>query len=221
MLIHCFFQLSPGVFTIFYHYASGKSSARKADYLTVYYILGAEIFLTTVFLIIYFAFFYIFINTGRPAGTILPWILTGIFLALSIVSFLFYFRKNKGTELFISRKLARKITTNTKNIKTATDALILGFTTCIPELIFTLPLFIVTALALTYITNFPRSIFVLIYIIVVILPLFFYHHLYRTGHNLAEIERNRVKNKSFYRFAISSGFLLLAIIILIVGLGNG
>ena len=221
MLTHCFLQLSPSVFTVFYHYASGKYSTKKADGLTIYYILGEEIFLTVIFLFIYFIFFSIFIDIGSPASSVLPWILAGTFFALSLISLFFYFRKGKNTELFISRKLAKKITTNAKDVKTAFDAFVLGFTTCIPELIFTLPLFIAVALSLTYIINYPRSLLVFVYILVVVIPIFVYHHLYSTDHNLAEIERHRIKNKSFYRLIISLGFFILAFLLLNTGLGNG
>ena len=221
MLTYCLFQLPAGIFSIFYHYASGKSSSRKADGLSIYYILGVELFLSVIFLLLYLIFSYLFINIGPFTSTIFPWVLVGIFLALSIASFFFYFRKGAGTELFISRKLANRISANAKNVKTSSDALVLGFTASIPELIFTFPLFAATAIVLANTTEVPRPLFVLLYIVIAISPLFFYHHLFHTGHNLAEIQRSRVKNKTFYRIAICIGFLLLALTMFNLGFYYG
>ena len=42
MLIMAFLQLSSGVFSLFYHYASGKYSKSRASDMTLFFILGTE-----------------------------------------------------------------------------------------------------------------------------------------------------------------------------------
>lgn len=222
MLIQCFFQLSPSIFTIFYHHTLGKSSAKKADGLSLYYILGSEVFIFVFFLLIYLFVSYIFASFGSTLNTILPWVFAGIFIALSLISVSIYFRKGSGTALFISRRLAKKIFQNTKKINTSSDAFILGFTSAIPELIFSVPLFIAMSFALLTVSQPLRVTLIFSYVIVSIIPLFVYYSLFHSGHNLAEIERRRIKNKTFCRFTISLGFIILASIMLNIGiLGNG
>lgn len=222
MLIQCFFQLSPSIFTIFYHHASGKSSTKKADGLSLYYILGAEIFTFVFFFLTFMFMSYAVPSSNFISNAILPWVLAGIFIALSLISVFFYFRKGSGTALFISRRLADKIFKNTKKVENASDAFILGFTSSIPELIFSIPLFIATSYSLLTVSSLLRIFLIFAYVIVSIIPLFVYYSFFHAGYNLAEIERRRVKNKTFYRFVISLGFLILASIMLNIGiLGNG
>ncbi|MBR3332519.1 hypothetical protein IKG28_02755 [Candidatus Saccharibacteria bacterium] len=215
MLIHAFLQLVPSVFTIFYHYASGKKSSRVADDFSIFYILGVEFFSVLMFILIYLLFFNIFIGEINLRSTVFPWIMAGVLVALAILSFFAYFKKGRTTELFISRKIARQLTASAKNVKNRSDAFVLGLTTGVFELIFTLPLYILATTAIMEIDNFPRQIFGFLYIIAVVAPIMVYLVLFRRGYNLAEIERLRIKNKTFFRTIETIGYLVLACVMLI------
>lgn len=209
MLIQAFLQVTPGIFSIFYHSALAKNSRKKADDLSLYYILGVEIFSTIIFITVFSFMSFVFTFQDFING-IFPWLMAGVFSALSVVSFFFYFRKGSGTTLFISRRIAKGIATRTKKLKNRSDALVLGIISSILDLIFTLPLYIIVSIETIKISSFPNFLVIILYIIVSTIPLFTLRTFFRGGLNLADIQRLRIKNKSFFRIIITVGFLLLA-----------
>ena len=216
-LIQGFLQLSPGVFAIFYHQISGKKSRKAADDLSLFYILGIEFFTALIFLLVYVAIYIIFSKQAQIALNIILWILAGILFLESIGVFVFYYRRGQGTQLFINRRIAKSLTTHAASAKTRLDAFALGFITSSLETIFTLPLFIILATGTMQLIDFPRYPIVISYIIVTILPIFVVRGLYRYGHNLANIEHFRTRNKAFFRVAISLCYIALAIILIFLG----
>lgn len=216
MLIQAFLQLTPGIFSLFYHSALAKTSDKKADDLSLSFILGTEIFNTIIFLSIFSVIAYL-ISFPDFINGIFIWILAGTLGALSVASFLYYFRKS-GTALFIPRKIAHSLTLRARNAKTRTDAITLGFFSGVMELFFTIPLFIICSLvSLQNLAIFPSESVLILYIIVATIPLFTLRTFFRGNLNLADIQRLRTKNKSFFRLTITLGYLLLAILAIILG----
>lgn len=215
MLIQAFLQLTPAIFTLFYHSALAKTSEKKADDLSLSFILGVEVFHAIIFLSV-FSIISWAISSPHFETEILNWILAGIFGALSVASFFYYFR-SRGTELFIPRKIAKNLSTRAKNLKTRSDAWILGFFAGVPELLFTLPLFMICSLTALKFAGLSTPTIIILYILVATVPLFILRALFRGGLNLADIQRLRVKNKSFFRLTITLGYLFLAFLIIANG----
>lgn len=219
-LIQAFMQLTPGVFALFYHYTLGKNSSTKADDLSLHFILGVITFIIIAWLLVYALIFAIFYDKVEPYPNFLPWLMAGIFLAESIASLLFYYRKGKFTALFIPRSIAKNLDFHAQKVKNRSDAFVLGFFSGIPELIFTLPLYAISAIELMRM-NFPlRPIFIIIYVIATIIPLFVIRTLYRHDHTLAKIEHTRIRAKLFIRILLCIGFLLLALSAIKLGVFN-
>ena len=82
-----------------------------------------------------------------PHNNIVTWAFVGVLIALSVASFFFYFRHphSKDSELFLPRKYAKALILRTSKVKSQSDAFALGALCNIPEIIFTLPLYIITA----------------------------------------------------------------------------
>lgn len=218
-LIQASLQLSSGIFLIFRHYASGKYSRKKVDNFTLLYLLGIETFNTVMFLSIYSFYFSIFYHFPNAELHYFPWAMAGVCIALSVSSFLYYYRrKSRGTELFIRRKYAKNLIHRAKNVKTKSDAFMLGCFANIAELIFVIPLFILAVVSINEFDILPRSPFAFLFIISSIVPILTIIVLYNTGHNIAEIERRRIKDKPFFRFIIPLGYILLAFTLLNMGL---
>lgn len=217
MLIQAFMQLTPGVFALFYHYALGKNSPTKADNLSLYFILGTITFMTIIWLLVYAFIFAIFYNKAELCLNFFPWLMAGIFLAESIASLFFYYRKGKFTALFISRSTAKNLDLNAKRVKNRSDAFVLGFFSGIPELIFTLPLYTISVIELMEANFSIRSIFIIAYILISTIPLFAIRTFYRHDYTLAKIEHTRVRAKLSIRLFICIGYLLLAIATISLG----
>ena len=207
-------MLTPGVFATFLHYAFGQYSQKKADNLSLFFILGAEAMVVITFLfisIIIWALPLSIINFNNP---ILLWILVGIFVALSVAAFCFYFRKGKYSELFISRNTAKKFIKRAQFVKKRSDAFVFGLVSGVPELPFTLPLYFISALSIMNISisSFTCSSIMILFAFVSIIPLFIVYTFFKTGHNLADLIKFRTKNKTFFRFLISALYLVVAIL---------
>jgi len=216
MLIQAFLNLGPGVFSIFYHSALAKHSAKKADDLSLYYILGVETFIALLFLATFSFIAFAFINQDFMNGLFI-WIMAGIFLALSVVSFTLYFRKGRGTALFIPQKIKKGLKSRAESVKTRSDAFVLGLAAETAELPFTLPLFIIVSFVALKISLFPSFFALIFYILVATVPFFTLRAFFRGGLNLAEIQRLRVKNKPFFRLTITIAYLFLAFLIISLG----
>lgn len=215
MLIQGFLQLSPGVFAIFYHHALGKTSPKKADDESLSFVLGVEIAIAIVFLITYFVIAFSF-SENDFTDSIFFIVLAIIFVILAIFTSCWYFRigkkYRKTTTLFLPRHLKSSLIHHAENAKNRTDTIILGFLTTIIELPFTLPLMIISSVAIFKISITSGFLFIIAYIVIATLPLFTIRTLFRTNHNLAEIERLRIKWKTPFRLILTFGYLSLTIL---------
>jgi hypothetical protein len=214
MLIMASLQLQPGVFALLNHYASGKYSKAKTSDLTLFFIIGAETAAACLFLCSYYLANLFFLYQFRPETSFFAWILVGILVALAIMSLFFYFRPGPGTKLFISRECARNLDAHARLAKSRSDAFALGAFSSICELIFTLPLYIITSAEIMEMTVefFPSYLLTILYIIIPTIPLFIIRWRFQAGHNLADIERSRVKDKNFTRIILCFSYISITIL---------
>ena len=105
MLILVFLQLSPGVFALFHHYASGMFSHHKTSLLSTFFIIGTETVAACLYLCALLIANIFFFYTATPESGFLAWILVGILIALSLVSLVCYYRAGSGSKLFIAAAL--------------------------------------------------------------------------------------------------------------------
>ena len=221
MLIQAFLQLNPGLFACFYHHALGKTSRRKADDIALSYILGTEIYTATIFLVIYFVISFSTVNK-IASNNIFVAVITGIFIAESVITSLFYFRKKSKksestTTLFLPRRLTKNLITHAESVKSRSDTIALGIVAASLEFFFTLPLYIIISIEILNLDPHYNFIYIIAYIIITTIPLFSIRTAFHAGHNLAEIQRFRVKNKFLTRLILSSGYLLIAILVIMKG----
>ena len=201
-LIFGVLQVAPGVFAYFYHYAIGKHSFKKAHLLSPFFILG--VLLTNVST-------FIAVACITKDSEILRAVLAGVFVALAVVGGVFYYRKGAGSVLYTPRKLARALLNGARNVSGALDAFLLGIITGFSEIMFTVPLAIMVILQIqTFDSAIIQFGLVAIEVFLAIVPFIVIMIMYRTGGNLADIERMRVRNKDFYRLMLCFLFILLA-----------
>ena len=216
MLIIASLYLIPGVFALFYHYASGKYSAKKVGDLSIFFILGAETLPALIFIMINSIIYALsFINLDLR-NNIFLWTTVGLLFALGIAFFCFYFRRGNGTRLFITRKTASNFEKKASLVKTNSDAFVLGLTSGIPELIFTFPLYLIVFIEITryYIFSISCSFIFILFIFLTITPLFFVYTYFKIGNNLANYLRKRASNKTFFRFFVPILYFILALLII-------
>ncbi|MBQ9180806.1 hypothetical protein IJ135_01795 [Candidatus Saccharibacteria bacterium] len=225
MVITAFMQLPSGIFMLFYHYALGNLTTKKADDLALSFIFGTETFITIIWLSIYFIISSIMSTLPAECPTeICIFILAGIIAATAIIFAVFYYRRGRrvprSTTLFISRRTAHNLTEHAKTVTTREDAFLLGFFVNVPELIFTLPLYLASALLIVGFPSLARAGIIISYLIIAALPLFIIRFLCHAGLNLANLQRIRIKSKPFITLFIPACFILLTIIIINLGIIN-
>ena len=206
MLIIISMQATPGIFTLFSHYAFGKYSKPKASDFILFFIIGVEVVNVFLFLSIFFLSSILFLQEPNFENNVFAWILSGVLIALGIASIFVYFRRGKGTKLFIPRRYIASIDLSASAVKSRSDAFILGVYASTCELGFTLPIqiavsFAVLSLDIISLTNMPL---IFLYALSPLVPLFILYWKFSSGHNLAEIQRSRVKNKNFIRLFLQS-----------------
>lgn len=221
MVIFAFLTLPSGLFAIFYHTRLAKTTAKKADDQSLSFILGTEIFATFIWLLIYIIVFIIFYNIPDFEKGLFPFILSGICFAEAIAFTFFYFRPKKkkaSTALFLPRRIAKNLILQSDKAKNRSDCIALGFIANFPELIFSLPIFIISAVILQNTSALPRTLIIIIFVITSAVPLFIVRHFYHTGHNLADIQRLRVKLRSHIRIILALAYFAVALVMLNIGI---
>ncbi len=201
---------------LFYHYALAKFSKKTAAGLGLSFIAGAETAILSLFLVIYYIILLLLFPISEFGSSLLSWILSGVLFALSIFCFFFYFRKGSSMSTFLPRKFVHSIDNCAKNTKSFPDAFLLGLVSTLPELFLTLPLYIIFSIEIMRFDNtiFPRPLLVFLSLFIIMTQHFLVQLFFRSGHNLAEIDRIRRKNKQFTRLMLSFLYLVLAILII-------
>lgn len=219
MLILGFSQLSSGVLALQTHYALGKFSRSKASSLALFFILGVVILSICFFVSIYFLISILSLSNQIVFNQITIWIFGSIFITLALFCLLFYYHRGKNSQLFIPRSLAKALDHDAASIRTRPNATRLGLFSYCCEFFLTLPLYIIVSIALFKIENFGLlSIFLaILFILAPTIPLFLILLEYHSGFNLADILKNRIKNKPFIRILLSFCFFIIAALIIYSG----
>lgn len=204
---HASFQLSISMLTLLSGHALGRKTAHsRLMRLVGSFIAGA--FVMAVLLLSATAFT---LNALLPADTpLLVWAAYaggGFGVGLSV--WLFYFRRQSGTSLWLPRGFARFLSDRAHATKESSEAFGLGLTSIIAELLFTFAPLAIAALVLVQLAPAWQFLGVLLYGGIALLPLMIVGLLIGSGRKLSHIQRWRETNKSFLQFAAGSGLIIL------------
>jgi hypothetical protein len=206
-LVHASFQLSVSVLTLLSGHAIGaKHSQAKVLRLTTSFVGGAGIM--TLFILTFVSFLL-----TRVVGSSTPeylWAIgSGLLMGVGIAVWAFYYRRQKGTSLWIPRSMAKYLSDRTKATKQSTEAFGLGLSSVIGELIFIAAPIVISALVLIHLQPIWQLVGVVIYTVISLFSLVVVWVLIGSGHTLSRIQRWREENKYFLQFAAGSGLLVL------------
>lgn len=206
-LIHASFQVSVSMLTLLSGHAIGNKSAHaKLVRLTSGFTFGVAVM--TVLLLTFTAF--MLRHTFTHAIPPLAWaIASGLLLGLGVAVWAFYYRREKGTSLWIPRSMARYLSNRTKATKQTAEAFSLGLTSVIAELLFIIAPLFISALVLIQLEPTWQLIGITLYAFVSLFSLFIVHALIGSGHKLSQIQKWREDNKRFLQFTAGSGLLVL------------
>jgi len=133
----------------------------------------------------------------------------GLLVGVAFSVWLFYYRPEKGTTLWIPRSIARYLTMRTKSTKLCAEAFGLGLSSVFGELLFIIAPLLISALVLIQLQPAWQLIGVCLYTFISLLSLIIIWILVGSGHNLGRIQKWREDNKRFLQFISGVGLVTL------------
>lgn len=208
-LVAASLQLPLGTLMLLYHASLGKNIRVKTKKLASSFISGVTLmnfllFGTAIFLISALSFNGVLSDLSYI-------IIFSILIILGFIAWAFYYKRKGSTELWLPRQLARYIDSRAKVTNDLSEAFSLGLLIPLSEILFSFPLFILAADAVLHLDTIYQTLGLVVFTIFGSLPLLVLRIFVRKGKNIAEVQRWRLKNKSFFRFFTGAGFIILAI----------
>lgn len=206
-LIHASFQLSVSMLTLLSSHTIGaKRSQARLMSLAGSFVFG--VLVATMLLVSTAAFITQLLYGG--SGDVLPWVVTcGLLFGLGIAVWIFYYRREQGTTLWIPRQLSRYLLERTKATKLTGEAFGLGISSVMAELLFIFAPVLVTALTLAQLERSWQLVGLGIYALLSLFPLLIVFGLIGSGHKISRIQRWREDNKLFLQFIAGGGLAVL------------
>lgn len=208
-LIHAHFQLSVSMLTLMSGHALGSKTAhRRLLNLMSGFVLGALIMTACVLAMVAFS-----LQNLLPYGTPpMIWsMLCGIAIGVGVAVWVLYYRRARGTILWMPRPLAQHLSKRAEATKSSAEAFSLGVTSILGELLFSLAPLCIAATVLVQL-DVPYQLAGLIgYTLIATLPQLIIVMLVGGGHSLGKIQRWRERNKHFLQFTSGSALIILGV----------
>lgn len=206
-LIHASFQLSVSMLTLLSGHAIGAKTAHKR----LLRLIGGFMAGVTVMTVLLVSFAALWFESSFKGNVpVLAWAAAcGLLLSLGIAVWIFYYRREPGTSLWLPRSMARYLTGRTKAARFAAEAFGLGLTSVVAELLFILGPVIMAALVLTRLDPLWQLAGLGIYAFTSLLSLLIVAAIIGSGHSLSGIQRWRENNKGFLQFIAGCGLIIL------------
>jgi divalent metal cation (Fe/Co/Zn/Cd) transporter len=206
-LVHASFQLSVSVLTLLSGHAIGaKHSQARIMRLTFGFVSGVGIMTLLALSFISLVFLHLF---GNDAPEFVWAIACGLLIGVGLAVWFFYYRREKGTSLWIPRSFARHLSDRSKATTSAAESFSLGLTSVIGELLFIAAPMIISALVLVGLPAHWQLVGIAIYTVISLLTLFSVWVLIGSGHKLSSIQKWREDNKGFLQFAAGGALVIL------------
>lgn len=209
-IVQASLQLSLGGLVLLYHSSMGQHRRRKTRYLAKSYIWGA---LVISFLAVCAGAFLIEQIFQGAIAREAVFVISGILLASAVVMWLLYYRRGKQTtQTWLPKSLTRYIARRAGNTKDNIEAFSLGMLSVFVELPLTLAIYAVAANCL--VTTTQPFIALAVYLSIVAVPMVALKLRIKSGRNVAEVQRWRIRNKQFVRIISGGAFAVLGFFIL-------
>lgn len=188
------------------HSIGAKRSQARVLRLTSAFVLGAGTM--TVLLLSFVSLVLLNVFTeGVPA---LAWaVACGLAFGVGVAIWMFYYRKGKGTGLWIPRPIAEFLNERTKATKRSVEAYSLGLISVLGEIIFLIAPLSIAGLILIGLDPLWQLAGIALYTIVSLISIDIVHVLVGSGHKISRIQKWREKHKKFLQFVAGSGLMVL------------
>lgn len=207
-LIHASFQLSISTLTLMSGHAlgAGRSHTRLVSLLGGF-TAGATTM--TILLICTLGFLFDYFISSFYTPPVLWAATCGLLFGVGLAVWLFYYRRGRGTMLWLPRQTADFLAERSKKTKNTGEAFALGLASVFGELLFIIAPLIVSVLVILPLAPVMQLLGILLYVGISMISLFAVAVLVSGGHRLSGIQRWREANKNFLQFAAGTALFVL------------
>ena len=216
VFVHACFQLSVSVLTLLSSHTIGRRlpNTRLLN-LNFWYILGSIAMITLLQLGT-----IALLRSAISQNTALTTLITlSVVPLIALLMVLFYYRRGRGTQLWLPRPAAEYITTRAKRTKSSVEAFTLGAATAMTELPFIVAPLAIVAFVLEGFASDKWLALSLLYAIAACLPLIFVALYISSGHKISSVQRWRENAKDFLKWTSAAALILLTLYLVVLQLG--
>lgn len=215
---HASFQLGVSVLTLLSSHVIGSAKSHTALLrLDSGYLLGVIVATFATFLSVSSV-----VDGLAISNPLNVWLgLACISSAMGLLIVAFYYRRAKGTTLWVPRLFAQYLSTRTKKTKSSIEAFVLGLATVVAELPFTLITFVLAAFLVRQQSDSAQLVAAGLYTLLVCLPLLVVAGLITSGHKISTIQKWREENKTFLQWSSGVTLVLIGVYLVVLHTGSG
>ena len=203
-------QLSHGALLLLHQASLGHHRRLKTRHLTRSFIFGSA---AISFLFLSTACFIVSRLPNQELNPIILSVLVGLLLGSAIVMWGLYYKRGSNTQLWLPRRFTRFMQKRAKSCNDEVESFSLGLMSAFAETPISLALFAVSANSILKLPAKYQIACIIGYLLISSLPQIVMRFRIRTGKNVAEVQRWRIKNKTFLRIISGSAYAILAIFI--------
>lgn len=206
-LIHTSFQLSVSMITLLSGHAIGKKMAsRRVTHLVMSFLTGTIVM--TLLIVSFISF--LSVSLLRHGISPIAWsVLAGAMIGAGLVVWVFYYRRGKGTTLWIPRSFAHFLQDRIEATKNGAEAFSLGLTGVFAEIFFIATPATAAAFTLVHLPTNYQVAGVALYTLIASLGTIIVTVLVGGGHRISDIQRWRAHNRRFLQFVAGSSLIVL------------
>ena len=216
LFVHACFQLSLSMLAVIDSHAIGSHQRHGTVLkLSVSYILGALISTAGLLALITYFFRSVLPISSNPAAWV---IVCALIVSVGWAILLFYYRRAKGTQLWLPRRFVETLTSRAKKTKSSWQAFSFGLMMVFVELPFLIAPLALAGAVLSTMPATERAVGLLTYAIAANIPLIIVTVLLGGGHKISTIQRWRESNKQFLQWTSGLTLILLGVYLFAVNI---
>ncbi|HAC56485.1 TPA: hypothetical protein DCF80_03205 [Candidatus Saccharibacteria bacterium] len=216
VFVHACFQLSVSVLTLLSSHSIGRRlSNNRLFSLNVWYILGVA----TTIAMLQLGAMATYRSATSTDSTLATVVTFSVIPLIALLMVFVYYRRGRGTQLWLPRPAAEYITTRAKKTKSSVESFALGATTAVVELPFALAPLAIVAFAFQGFNAEHWLQLAIGYALAVTLPLIFVALFLSSGHKVSSVQRWREDAKGYLKWTSAITLFVVMIYVTVLQLG--
>lgn len=210
-LIHASFQLSLSVLTLLSSNSLGKKSSHTKTLRLMNAFTFGVLILTALLLSTITYYLGMFINHAASSEQLIASSTSGLMIGLGIAVWAVYYRRGRGTSLWLPRSFAKYLTERAQATKNSAESFSLGMASVVAELIFIIGPILAASLAVISLPNLTwQLVGIGMYLVLSLIGLLIMTISVGSGHSVAQLQQWRETHKRFLQFVAGTSLMILA-----------